>query len=346
MAQRIGFVRLGDSTVAYSTMGTGPMLIVPQPMFGDLQLELENPALLAFYNTLASRFTLARYDRLGTGMSDRDRPPETLTLDFEIAVLEALVTELGVARTSLFGFGYGGAVAAGFAVRHPGMVNQLVLFGSSPTGCRLTAGLLESVIGVVRADWALGSRLLAAAWFPGADRELSDWVARMTQESCSGDMAASLIEMWERTDLREEVGRVTAPTLVLHTRDDPVVPVQSGQSLAALIPGARFEPIEGQWHQPWLGDTGAVFSFAGAFLGRALPTSPRQPEPSDQPLSLTTREREVLQLVAEGLSDATIAERLVLSAHTVHRHVANIRTRLGQPSRGAAAVLAARCGLI
>ena len=54
----------------------------------------------------------------------------------------------------------------------------------------------------------------------------------------------------------------------------------------------------------------------------------------------------VLMLVAEGLSDAEIAHRLIVSPHTVHRHVANIRTKLRQPSRTAAAVHAARIGLI
>ena len=61
---------------------------------------------------------------------------------------------------------------------------------------------------------------------------------------------------------------------------------------------------------------------------------------------LSDREREVLQLVAEGLSDPEIAARLVVSPHTVHRHVANIRTKLGQPTRAAAAAYAARSGLI
>jgi DNA-binding NarL/FixJ family response regulator len=61
---------------------------------------------------------------------------------------------------------------------------------------------------------------------------------------------------------------------------------------------------------------------------------------------LSGREREVLTLVAEGLSDKEIADRLVLSPHTVHRHVANVRTKLRQPSRAAAAAHATRTGLI
>lgn len=70
------------------------------------------------------------------------------------------------------------------------------------------------------------------------------------------------------------------------------------------------------------------------------------PEAFDTPLGeLSERELEVLGLVAEGLTNHHIAERLVLSEHTVNRHVANILRKLGLPSRAAAASLAGRFGL-
>jgi DNA-binding NarL/FixJ family response regulator len=61
---------------------------------------------------------------------------------------------------------------------------------------------------------------------------------------------------------------------------------------------------------------------------------------------LTTRELEVLRLVAEGLSDREIAGTLELSEHTVHRHVSNILTKTGLPSRSAAVAQATRSGLL
>jgi hypothetical protein len=66
-------------------------------------LELESDAQRSFFEALASRFTLVRYDPLGTGMSDRERPPGTMTFEFELDVLEALVAELGLERTDLSG---------------------------------------------------------------------------------------------------------------------------------------------------------------------------------------------------------------------------------------------------
>ncbi|MDW5597136.1 helix-turn-helix transcriptional regulator, partial [Conexibacter stalactiti] len=78
---------------------------------------------------------------------------------------------------------------------------------------------------------------------------------------------------------------------------------------------------------------------AGAAAAPA-PPAPRDANP------LTPREREILRLVARGLGDAQIAAVLVLSPHTVHRHVANIRRKLGQPTRAAAAADATGRGLL
>jgi DNA-binding NarL/FixJ family response regulator len=67
------------------------------------------------------------------------------------------------------------------------------------------------------------------------------------------------------------------------------------------------------------------------------------PEAKNGPL--TRREIEVLRLVAEGLSNQSIAERLFVSDHTIHRHLANILNKLDVSTRAAAVALAARRGL-
>jgi len=67
---------------------------------------------------------------------------------------------------------------------------------------------------------------------------------------------------------------------------------------------------------------------------------------SGQAAVLTPRELEVLKLVAQGLSNADIAQRLVLSEHTVHRHLANILRKLSLSSRAAAAAWGVRAGLM
>jgi DNA-binding CsgD family transcriptional regulator len=107
-----------------------------------------------------------------------------------------------------------------------------------------------------------------------------------------------------------------------------------------------FLELPGDSHFPWRGDSGSVTAAVELFLeGRDPSAGVRSGVVSGDPL-LSERELEVLRLVAEGRTDAQIARALVISSHTVHRHVANIRTRLGVPSRAAAAAWAVENGLL
>jgi ATP/maltotriose-dependent transcriptional regulator MalT len=85
---------------------------------------------------------------------------------------------------------------------------------------------------------------------------------------------------------------------------------------------------------------------ARALRSVLAPEAPAHRTGQPAPVLLSGREREVLGLVAAGLSDQEIAEHLLLSFHTVHRHVANIRHKLGRGSRTAAVAEAARLGLL
>ena len=85
-------------------------------------------------------------------------------------------------------------------------------------------------------------------------------------------------------------------------------------------------------------------------ISRARAAVPESPSGAaaerSRPAVLSRREIEVLRHVAQGLSNQTIGERLFISEHTVHRHVANILTKLGVPSRAAAVAQAARDNLL
>jgi DNA-binding NarL/FixJ family response regulator len=129
---------------------------------------------------------------------------------------------------------------------------------------------------------------------------------------------------------------------VLHRKRDRAIPFACGRELAALLPEGRLYALAGDTHLPWLGDQVTVVRAVSHFLADE-PTSTVAPA-TGSPLS--EREQEVLRLVADGLTNEQIALRLIVSVHTVHRHVANIRLKLNQPSRGAAASYALRHELI
>ena len=133
--------------------------------------------------------------------------------------------------------------------------------------------------------------------------------------------------------------------MVAHRRGDRAIPYRLGREVAAGITGATLVPLEGSAHFPWAGDADSVVRAM-----RAVPAADGAPERSaeEEPAAglLSRREREVLGLVAQGLNDREIAEQLIISPHTVHRHVANIRQKLGRGSRTAAVAEAARLGLL
>jgi DNA-binding CsgD family transcriptional regulator len=138
---------------------------------------------------------------------------------------------------------------------------------------------------------------------------------------------------------------IVTPTLVVHRRGDTAIPYERGREVAARIPGAQLVPLGGREHFPWRGDSLSVVRAIESHLGVPEAPTPRG-DPGLEGNQLSVREREVLALVATGLTDREIAAQLIISEHTVHRHIANIRSKLGQSTRAAAAAEAARLGLI
>ena len=356
LEQQIRFCTVGGHRVAYACAGSGPPLVLPAALGAShLEVEWDFPDFRAFVAALARHRTVVRYDRLGCGLSDRGPGATELGLAASLRTLEAVVQATGATELSLLGFSAGGATAVAYAAAHPGHVRALVLVGAFAHGADVApAPLREALVATVRAHWGAGSRLLTDVWIPGADGPARDRFARLQRASADPEMAAALLEAVYATDVRAQAPRVRAPALVLHRRADRAIPFAAGRELAGLVPGARLTGLDGDVHPPWLGDRAAVVSAVTAFLdaehpvaGAAAPDVSARPAAPAAPSSpLSAREAEVLRLVAEGLSDREIAERLVVSPHTVHRHVANIRTKLDLPSRAAAATYAARNGLI
>ena len=134
MEQRIGFLDVPGGRMAYATAGEGPPLVLPTGWFGHLELDWQDPPTRDFFESLASGHTLIRYDRLGTGLSDRSRPPETVTLEAEIDALTALLDQLAIDRGSMLGISYGGCVGVALAARDPARVEHLILYGSYANG--------------------------------------------------------------------------------------------------------------------------------------------------------------------------------------------------------------------
>ena len=337
--QVVRHAALGGRSVAWSAVGSGPLLVIGGWWSSHLGLDWDDPGFRDFVGQLARRHTVVRFDRPGTGFSDRGAAPRNR--DEEVAVLAGLVDVIGADRVNLLGASSGSPVAATYAAEHPDRVDRLVLYGGYARGSDIAApAAREQMVALVQAHWGLGSRVLTDVFLPGATAREREAFARFQRRSATPETAADALRSVYELDATDRLASVAAPTLVLHRRGDTAIPFALGRDLADRVPRARFLELPGDEHFPWRGDTASVTDPIELFLtGREPGAGVRRPTVEGEPL-LSAREIEVLRLVATGRTDSEIARELVLSAHTVHRHVANIRTRLGVSSRAAAAAWA------
>jgi pimeloyl-ACP methyl ester carboxylesterase/DNA-binding CsgD family transcriptional regulator len=337
----IRFLRFAGSRVAFAVSGDGPPLVAAAWWVSHLELDWGDEAFRSFWTTTAAGHTLVRYDHPGTGMSDREVDPATSTLEDQVALLGAVMDELRIERASLVGGSSGSCAAIAYAARFPERVDRLLLYGAYADGSAIAPPeVRDALVAAVRAHWGLGSRVLADVFVGAEDTEARRRFARHQRASTRPRTAAALLELAYRADVRPLLARVRAPTVVVHRRGDRAIPYACGRDLAASIAGARLISLEGEAHLPWVGDRRSVSRALGSFL-----TGAPAADPAEGGL-LSRREHEVLKLVADGMSDREIAALITVSPHTVHRHVANIRHKLGSGSRAAAVAEALRLGLL
>jgi pimeloyl-ACP methyl ester carboxylesterase/DNA-binding CsgD family transcriptional regulator len=337
--QDIRFCQLDGRRIAYATVGEGPTLLFGGRFVTHLEEEWEDAQARSFFEDLARTHRVVRYDRLGAGLSDRDAGSRP-TVESETRALETVLDECGVEPVALFACSCAGVAAANLASRAPERVEKLVFFGSYVSRADVPAATRRSLVDFVRTNWPLAAQMLAGLILPRADGDAIEALSRYQRHAATADVAAAFLELDLTSDVRSCLMSVTPPTLVVHRRGDRTVPISHGRELARLLPNARFVALDGDSHLPWMDDQRALRRALVGFLGDVA-----GPETNgDSPLS--PRETEVLRHVAAGLSNREIASSLVLSEHTVHRHVANVLRKLGQSSRAGAAASATRAGYV
>jgi DNA-binding NarL/FixJ family response regulator len=139
-------------------------------------------------------------------------------------------------------------------------------------------------------------------------------------------------------DVMDLAARLTVPTLIAHCREDMRVPFREGCKLAAVIPGARFVPLESKNHVllPTEPAWNVFLGEMSAFLGQDRQIQCR----AISEAGLTPAEAAILDLVIEGLDNRAIALRLGKSVKTVRNQLSVIFSKLGVHSRSQAIVMA------
>jgi class 3 adenylate cyclase len=264
------YAKSGDVHIAYQVSGDGPLDVVLVPGFvSHLESDWDEPRSAHFLERLGSFSRLIRFDKRGTGLSDR--PPGLPDLETRMDDVRAVMDAAGSKQAALFGYSEGGPMSILFAATHPERSSSLVLYGTyakrqDPDDdypwCP-TAEERRAYASTVEREWGVESDLGTMA--PTADEQMVRWWRARARASASPGAARDLILMNSQIDVRPVLPAVRVPTLVLHRRGDRDSQLDESRYIAARIPGARFVELEGEDHVPWI-DSDQVLDEVEEFL--------------------------------------------------------------------------------
>lgn len=255
VSQEIRFCTANDGVrVAYATTGQGPPIVKSANWLNHLEFDWQSPVWRHVFTELSRDNTLVRYDGRGNGLSDRD--VDDISFEAMVSDLETVIDAAGLDRVTLFGMSQGCSVSVAYAARHPERVERLILIGGYLTGWTLeTPEEVErqnAIMALIRAGWGTDNaafrQVFTSLLIPEGTTEQMQWFNELQRMTTSADMAVRLRRVFGDIDVRDQASRVSAPTLVLHARNDAMVRFERGRKVAAGIPGARFVPLESQNH--------------------------------------------------------------------------------------------------
>lgn len=334
--------------LAFAASGSGPPLVKVGNWLTHLEFDLASPVWGYLIEALSRDHTLVRYDQRGTGLSDWN--VGSMTFEDQVADLEAVVDAAGFQRFPLLCISQGTPVGITYAVRHPDRVSQLILHGGYVRGRRRRSQdpahleEAETMIKLMELGWGKNDpawrQFFTSQFIPGGTNEQHDWFNELQRMSTSPANAVRMLRDFEEVDVTPLLSRVQCPTLVLHATRDLRVPFAEGRLLAGGIEQARFVPLDSANHLMTASDPAwprwqeEVREFVGTATGEADPRF----------AALTPRERELVELIAQGRDNAQIAAIMRLSNKTVRNHITNVFAKLQVENRGQAIVRAREAG--
>ena len=268
--------RSDDVSIAYQVLGEGAVnLVFCAGFVSHLDLQWTNPGITHFFRRLSSFSRLALYDKAGTGVSD----PITHvpTLEERVDEIRTVMNAAGMESAAVFGESEGGPAAALFAATYPQRTTALILYGSLLKGKPSEADFAEfglspeevaakwSDMERVLDDWGKGGVLDLLAPSIAGNRAARLGFATFERAAVSPRMARGILASYREIDITGILDTISAPTLVLHRRDD-WIDIRAGRYIAAHIGGARFVELEGTDHAYFTQDSDAILDEMERFL--------------------------------------------------------------------------------
>lgn len=248
------------TSIAFATEGSGPPLMRAGHFLTHLELDRRSPIWQPTLGRLGAEFTLTRYDQRGTGMSEA--APPSMELDDFVADLRAVADAAGLSRFAIFAACQAVPASIAFAARYPERVSCLVLYGGYAQGRSLRGHehlvTRDALRTFIAQGWGRGGSAFLAGFVttyaPDATREQIEHFVELQRASATVENALALRDAVDAFDVRDLLGDIKAPTLIVHARRDSVHPLSQAGILAAGIPNARLQVLESRNHVYLPGD--------------------------------------------------------------------------------------------
>jgi class 3 adenylate cyclase len=268
------YARSGDGTIAYQLAGEGPLDLLFLPgWISQIEQLWESTAVRRFLERLAVFNRLILFDRRGSGLSDS--AGDSHSLDREMNDALVVLDAAGSERAALLTYGLGGPVGALLAAKRPDRIGALIMYASIAR----TSWAADYDWAMTKEDRAQWTEQTIAAWGePGGpglavmaptmaeDPALATWFARLQRLAASPSQARTLLNAAAELDVRDVLGDVHVPTLVMHRSGDTAWDPRHSRYLAEHIVGARHVELEGVDSLPFVGDSDAIVEEIEEFL--------------------------------------------------------------------------------
>jgi len=246
------YAQSGELSIAYQVIGDGALDILFVPGFvSNVELMWDMPNFERMLQRLSGIGRLVFFDKRGTGCSDRSLG--TGSSEDRMDDLRAVADAAGIESAVVIGISEGGPLAILFAASFPERVRSLVLWGTfaralwaSDYEQGLPPELVDAFIEDVKSKWGTGHALEAFVSETGDD--MVALRARYERQTATPGAVATILQHNVQMDVRNALGAISAPTLVVHRAGDPIVPVTAGEYLARHIEGARLIEVPGAFH--------------------------------------------------------------------------------------------------
>ena len=268
------YAQSGDIYIAYQVTGTGPIDVIFAPgTFSHLDLDWEIPAKADFLNRFSSFCRLIRFDKRGTGLSDR--PLKMATLEQRADDIGAVMDAEHIEHATIFGGSEGASMACLFAATFPERTRSLLTWGGQARWIKsvdypwgLTPEEDERMLSEIRKEWPSEYYLFGPG--AGISRDINqaqlDFFLRYFRAAASPSAVLAYEEMNAQIDIRDILPTIHVPTLIMNRTGDPVAHVDAARDMAAHIPGARFVEFPGDSHSMYFIDPEKVLAEIEEFV--------------------------------------------------------------------------------